>query len=53
MLSMRFTKRLTTRFLGASLLSTQDKMNEGRLLEQIFWSVPRADPCFALKALLL
>ena len=28
-------------------------VNEGRLLEQIFWTVPKAGPCFILKALLL
>ena len=28
-------------------------MNEGRLLEQIFWTVPKVGPCFILKALLL
>ena len=28
------------------------KVNEGRLLEQIFWTVPKVGPCFILKALL-
>ena len=28
-------------------------MNEGRLLEQIFWTVPKVGPCFILKALML
>ena len=27
-------------------------LNEGRLLEQIFWTVPKVGPCFILKALL-
>lgn len=27
-------------------------MNEGRLLEQIFWTVPKVGPCFILKAVL-
>lgn len=29
-----------------------NRLNEGRLLEQIFWTVPKAGPCFILKALL-
>ena len=29
-----------------------DHMNEGRILEQIFWTVPKVGPCFILKALL-
>lgn len=27
-------------------------MNEGRLLEQIVWTVPKVGPCFILNALL-